>query len=77
MSTETLKKEALELPEQQRAQLACFLIDSLSPAPEFESKEAFGKELKKRIRLYEEGKSETTPWHEVKSQASTELRGNI
>jgi putative addiction module component (TIGR02574 family) len=70
MSTETLKKEALELSEQQRAQLAHFLIDSLSPAPEFESKEVFEKEIKRRTQQIEAGKVQPISRQEFEEHVS-------
>jgi putative addiction module component (TIGR02574 family) len=73
MINEKLKKQALELSEQERAELAHMLIDSLHPDQEFESEEAWSEELKKRIDWYEQGESSTKPWSEVKKNAQALL----
>jgi hypothetical protein len=47
------------------------LIDSLHPEKEFESEEAWSKELKDRIDRYESGDGLTKPWSEIKKNAQT------
>ncbi len=69
MSHESLKKQFLELPEEERAELANLLIESLNPQAEIESEKAWSKELKKRIDQFERGKSSSKPWGEVKKNA--------
>lgn len=66
MINKKIKKQALELPNQERAELAHLLIDSLNPENEFESEEAWSEELRNRIDRYEQGKSSAKPWREVK-----------
>lgn len=73
MSNETIKKQVLELSEEERAELAHLLIDSLNPEAEFKTEEAWSKELKKRIDRYEQGASSTKPWNEVKKNAQALL----
>lgn len=73
MSKETIKKQALELSDKERAELAHLLIDSLNPEAEFESEEAWSEELKKRINRYEQGASSTKSWSEVKKNAQAYL----
>lgn len=73
MSNETIKKQALELSDKERAELAHLLIDSLKPEAKFESEEAWSKELKKRIDQYEEGTSSSKSWGEVKKNAQALL----
>ena len=73
MINEKLKKQALELSDQERAELAHMLIDSLHPEKEFDSEEAWSKELKKRINRYEKGESSAKPWSEVKKNAQALL----
>lgn len=69
MSKESIKKQALGLSEEERAELAHLLIDSLNPEAEYESAKAWSRELKKRIDQYEQGASSTKPWSEVKKNA--------
>ncbi|HKJ33560.1 MAG TPA: addiction module protein [Balneolales bacterium] len=66
MVNEAIKKQVLELSDKERAELAHLLIDSLNPVNEFESEEAWQKELKDRISRYEQGVSSTKSWSEVK-----------
>lgn len=73
MVNEKIKKQALELSDQERAELAHMLIDSLHPDQELESEEAWSKELKKRIDRYEQGEGSTRPWSEVKKKAQSLL----
>lgn len=73
MSNKTIKEQALELSEEERAELAHLLIDSLNPEAEYESEELWSRELKKRINRYEQGASSTKPWSEVKKNAQALL----
>lgn len=68
MANEKIKKEALELSQKERAQLAHMLIDSLNPETDFKSEEAWSKELKHRIDQYQEGASSSTSWEKVKEK---------
>lgn len=69
MIDEKIKKQALELSNQERAELAHVLIDSLQKEKEFESEEAWSKELKERINRYEQGKGSTKSWNQIKKNA--------
>ena len=73
MINEKIKKQALELSSQERAELAHMLIDSLNPEKVFEAEDAWSKELKKRIDRYEQGESSAKPWSEVKKNAQALL----
>lgn len=73
MINEKIRKQALKLSSQERAELAHMLIDSLRPDKEFESEDAWAEELKKRIDRYEQGKSSAKPWSEVKKNAQALL----
>jgi len=73
MVNEKIKKEALELSQEERAQLAHVLIDSLNPEAGFESEEAWSKELEHRIKQYQKGVSSSTPWKEVRTKGENIL----
>ena len=75
MISEKMKKQALKLPSEERAELAHMLIDSLHPdkEKEFESEEAWAEELKKRIDRYEQSESTAKSWNEVKKNAQALL----
>jgi len=69
MINDKIKKQALKLSSQERAELAHLLIDSLHPEEEIGSEDAWVEELKKHIDRYELGLSSAKPWTEVKSNA--------
>jgi len=73
MINEKIRKQALKLSSQERAELAHMLIDSLHPDKKFESEDAWSEELKKRINRYERDKSSAKPWSEVKKNAQALL----
>lgn len=75
MINEKIRKQALKLSSQERAELAHVLIDSLDPEKEFESEDAWSEELKKRIDRFEQGKGSTKSWSEVKKNAQALLYG--
>lgn len=68
MTSKEIKKQALDLSEDHRAELAHMLIDSLHPS-QVESERAWSEELKHRITQYEENHASTKPWSEVKKKA--------
>lgn len=69
MINEKIKQQALRLSNQERAELAHMLIDSLHPENEVKSEDAWSEELKNRIERYEKGKSSAKPWREVQRNA--------
>ena len=67
---------ALSLPEEQRADLASRLLDSLTPpsglsedAPDFED------ELERRVRAYEEGRTPASDWDAASARLRDALEG--
>ena len=68
MVNDKLRKEALQLSQEERAQLAHALIDSLNPETDFESEEYWSKELEHRINQYQKGASSSTTWENVKKK---------
>jgi len=65
---------ALSLPEEQRADLASRLLDSLTPPPGLsEDSPQFDEELERRARAYEEGKIPASDW----DAASARLRAAL
>ena len=73
MMNEKIKKQALNLSSEERAELAHILIESLPLADDIGSEEAWSKELKRRIDDFEQGKSSVKPWREVKKNALSQL----
>lgn len=63
---ETVLREALNLPEEERTEIVTALLESLGPEPETDVEEAWRQEVAARIAAIEAGKSETTPWEKVR-----------
>ncbi len=61
-----LLKKALALPDEDRAVLAGVLIDSLDPATESSTEEAWNQEIARRVEELDSGKAKTLPWDEVR-----------
>jgi len=65
-----LLQKALSLSEEERADLACSLIDSLDSSIDPEADEAWNKEIARRIADLDSGKAKAIPWEEVRRQCS-------
>ncbi len=73
MINDKIKKRVLELSEQERAELAHLLIDSLHSEKESGSEKDWSEELKRRIDKYERGESSTNSWKNVNKTARSLL----
>ena len=61
-----VKQEALRLPEDDRAELARFLIESLDESEDPDVVEAaWDEELRRRVERIEQGRSRLRPAHQV------------
>jgi putative addiction module component (TIGR02574 family) len=60
-----LKKKAAQLPEQERAELALSLIESLDGPADPDVEEAWVQEIERRVRQVEKGEAELIPAEEV------------
>jgi len=63
-----LIREAVELPEADRATLAGVMIESLPPRPTPEVKSAWSREIERRVREIDEGTVDLLDWEEVRSE---------
>ena len=68
-----LMQEALSLTEEERAELACSLIDSLDPALDEGAEAAWEQEIGRRIAELDSGKAKTVPWKDVRARISSKL----
>ena len=65
-NAERVKQEALRLPEDDRAELARFLIESLDESEDPDVVEAaWDEELRRRVERIEQGRSRLRPAHQV------------
>ncbi|MEN6336071.1 MAG: addiction module protein [Phycisphaerales bacterium] len=72
--TESILKEAMELPREARALLAERLLESLDFEEPFEISEEWKQEIVRRCREIEEGTVELIPAEAVLKEAAKRLR---
>ena len=72
-SIELLQK-ALSLTEEERADLAASLLDSLDVSPDPEAEAKWQEEIVQRASDLDSGKAKIIPWREVESRASDTLQ---
>ena len=60
-----LLQKALSLSEEERADLACSLMESLDAAVDEGAESAWNEEINRRIAELDSGKAKTVPWDEV------------
>lgn len=70
-----LLQKALALSEQERAELASTLIDSLDPITDDNVEAAWQEEITRRIQDLRSGKAKTIPWDTVYKEARAILNG--
>lgn len=68
-----LYKEASELTESERAELAGLLLESLETEPDAGVEAAWAAEIERRVREIDEGRVETIPWEQVRAELHARL----
>jgi len=68
LSADNIIKEALDMPENERARIAESLISSLHKQPSREIDEAWHKEIERRVREIDSGEVEYIPWEDVRNR---------
>ena len=61
-------REAVQLPERDRATLAGLLIETLDPSPEADVEAAWSEEIKRRLAEVDAGTMELIGWEEVRAE---------
>jgi putative addiction module component (TIGR02574 family) len=69
-----LLQQALTLPEEERADLAASLLNSLDTSPDPDAESLWQEEVSRRASHLDSGKAKTIPWQDVQSQASAALQ---
>ena len=72
--TKSILKQALELSDAERAELAGALLESLEPPPDTDIDAAWREEIAKRIGQLDSGAVEPIPWEIVRERLHTRLR---
>jgi putative addiction module component (TIGR02574 family) len=73
-SLQELLREASQLSENERAELAGRLIQSLEGPPDPNVEATWAEEVERRIREIDEGKVETIPWEQVRAELFSRSR---
>jgi putative addiction module component (TIGR02574 family) len=68
-----LLQTALTLSQEERADLACSLIDSLDATAEEGADEAWEREIERRIADLDSGRAKAVPWEVVRGRISAKL----
>jgi putative addiction module component (TIGR02574 family) len=69
-----LFKQASQLPEKDRAELAGLLLESLETEPDPGVEQAWAKEIERRVAELDSGAVKTVPWETVKAKLLGRLR---
>ncbi|HXT22258.1 MAG TPA: addiction module protein [Thermoanaerobaculia bacterium] len=73
-TADALLRDALELGEQDRADMAAALLESLEPAvDEAAIAQAWDEEVQRRVAEIDSGQAELIPWEEVRRQLFSRL----
>jgi putative addiction module component (TIGR02574 family) len=73
--TDELRQKAMTLPLEERAELACSLIDSLDQTVDEDAELAWQQEVVRRMDEIRSGKVKTIPWREVQRKGQALLHG--
>jgi len=68
-----LLQKALSLSEEERADLACSLMESLDAAVDEGAQQAWNEEISRRLAELDSGRAKTVPWPEVQRRISSRL----
>lgn len=68
-----LYQAAVDLSEPERAELAGLLLESLETEAEPGVEAAWAEEIERRVRDIDDGKVETIPWEQVRSELHARL----
>lgn len=68
-----LYREAVELTESERAELAGLLLESIESEPDSGVEAAWAEEVERRVREIETGKVQTIPWQQVRADLHARL----
>jgi putative addiction module component (TIGR02574 family) len=72
-AAQAVLKDALALPETDRAEVAGTLLDSLEPAADPGIEQAWRDEVASRVAALDAGEIETVPWEEVRGRLLAKL----
>lgn len=68
-----LFREALRLTEAERAELAGMLLESIEPAPDPDTEQAWLAEIERRMEQLDSGQVKSIPWETVRTRLHSRL----
>ncbi len=68
ISADNLIREALSMPDNERARIAERLIVSLHDQPSLEVDEAWHKEIERRVNEIDSGEVRCIPWEDIRNR---------
>lgn len=71
-----LFQEATQLSENERADLAALLLESLEGEPDEGVEAAWAEEIERRVRQIDSGEVQTIPWEEVRAELHARLNAD-
>jgi putative addiction module component (TIGR02574 family) len=74
-NTETLLAEVLDLPEQERAEVAARILESLEESQGDDVDEAWARELERRAAAVDSGQVVTSDWNVLRRRIEREIFG--
>jgi len=73
LTTEQILQDALALPDDQRAELAMRLLQSLDREIDPDAEEAWAAEIEHRCAALDAGETVAADWHDVRRRIEKEL----
>ncbi|MGE4092018.1 MAG: addiction module protein [Candidatus Binatia bacterium] len=74
LTTERILEDMLSLPEDQCAELAVRLLQSLGREVDPDAEEAWAAEIERRCAAVDTGEITLSDWHDVRRRSEKELR---
>ena len=74
-SAERILRDALALPESERAEIASRLIESLDQEPDVDVDEAWAAEIERRYAALDTVGAVTSDWQDVRRRIATQILG--
>jgi putative addiction module component (TIGR02574 family) len=73
-ASDKILQDVLHLTEEERAEIAARLLESLDEGPEVGVDEAWASEIERRCALLDAGQAVTSDWNVVRQRIEAQLR---
>lgn len=72
-AAQSILKQALDLADEERAEIVGALVESLDPRQDADVETAWRSEIRRRLEVIDSGEAEWIPWEKVRA----DLRGRL